>query len=324
MNNYDWEKALYLSILDTPLAAWLSDFSVIIKDWKSRIHHAEQNKWEKQLKKFPRTEVTTQSFGDTVTIGSENDVSSNAQEHLRSVLKCYMPWRKGPFRLFDIDIDTEWRSDFKWQRIQHHIPDLKHKHVLDVGCGSGYHLFRMREAGANQILGIDPTTLFFYQFSIFKQYLRQENIHFLPVPLESLPATGAFDVVFCMGVLYHRHDPLTFLKMLKSQISKNGSLIIETLIIDGEPNEVLMPRERYAQMRNVYFIPSAEMLRLWLEKVGFKDVEMIEKNYTSTQEQRSTEWMTNHSLVDFLNPDNHKLTIEGYPAPLRATFVAST
>ena len=44
---------------------------------------------------------------------------------------------------------------------------------------------------------------------------------------------------------------------------------------------------------------------------------------TSTDEQRATKWMTNHSLIDFLDPNNKSLTIEGYPAPKRAVFIAT-
>lgn len=321
--NYDWEKAFFSSIMDSSLSAWLAEFASIIKEWKSTSQHADQKKWEKQLQRLPQVNTNTFSFGDTVSIGKTNDISEDRAKHLRSILQNYMPWRKGPFDLFGIDIDTEWRSDFKWQRIKDHLPDLTDKLVLDVGCGSGYHLFRMHQAGAKQVIGVDPTTLFFYQFLIFKTYLTDLNIHFLPVPLEPLPKTESFDVVFCMGVLYHRQDPLNFLKSLKNQLVKGGQLVIETLIIEGDVNSVLMPTDRYAQMRNVYFIPSAQMLEVWLHKVGFKNVHMIEQNYTSLKEQRATEWMPNHSLADFLHPDDLALTIEGYQAPLRATFTAT-
>ncbi|MEM0909699.1 MAG: tRNA 5-methoxyuridine(34)/uridine 5-oxyacetic acid(34) synthase CmoB [Pseudomonadota bacterium] len=323
MNRHDWEKTFYLSILDTPLSQWLTEFSAVIKKWKTTSHHADQNKWEKQLLNLPAIETDDHCFSDTVSVGSANDLPAGTVKHLRNVLKCYMPWRKGPYSLFGIDIDTEWRSDFKWQRIAPHLPDLYEKRVLDVGCGSGYHLFRMQQSGASQVIGIDPTTLFFYQFLIFKGYLPDINIHFLPLPLEKLPDTASFDVVFCMGVLYHRQDPLGFLKSLKNQLNNNGQLIIETLIIEGNANHMLTPIDRYAQMRNVFFIPSASMLQIWLKKVGFKQISMIEQNYTSIEEQRRTEWMKNHSLVDFLNPNDHRLTIEGYQAPLRATFIAS-
>ncbi len=81
--------------------------------------------------------------------------------------------------------------------------------------------------------------------------------------------------------------------------------------------------DRYAQMRNVYFIPSAAALKMWLEKCGFIDVRIVDACVTSTEEQRRTEWMTTESLADFLDPQDQRKTVEGYPAPLRAVIIAT-
>ncbi|MEW8068099.1 MAG: DUF1698 domain-containing protein, partial [Candidatus Thiodiazotropha endolucinida] len=43
---------------------------------------------------------------------------------------------------------------------------------------------------------------------------------------------------------------------------------------------------------------------------------------TTIEEQRATEWMRFESLADYLDPADRSLTIEGYPAPRRAVFVA--
>ncbi len=87
-------------------------------------------------------------------------------------------------------------------------------------------------------------------------------------------------------------------------------------------NTVLVPGDRYAQMRNVYFIPSAPALKNWLEKCGFVDVRIVDMSVTSTEEQRRTEWMVTESLADFLDPNDASKTVEGYPAPLRAVLIA--
>lgn len=42
---------------------------------------------------------------------------------------------------------------------------------------------------------------------------------------------------------------------------------------------------------------------------------------TTTEEQRRTEWMITESLADFLDPNDHSKTVEGYPA-LRAVLIA--
>jgi tRNA (mo5U34)-methyltransferase len=180
----------------------------------------------------------------------------------------------------------------------------------------------MHQAGAKYVVGIDPTALFFYQFHCFKQYLSDIPIHYLPLGIEDMPSTQSFDTVFSMGVLYHRHDPIKFLKELRAQLTDNGQLVLETLVVDGDVNTVFVPEGRYAQMRNVWFLPSIDAMILWLKRVGFKNVDCVDIDITSTEEQRSTHWMPNQSLSDFLDPNDSSLTIEGHPAPKRAVFIA--
>jgi tRNA (mo5U34)-methyltransferase len=145
----------------------------------------------------------------------------------------------------------------------------------------------------------------------------------LPLGIDDLPELKVFDTVFSMGVLYHRKSPMDFLQQLKKQLAPGGELVLETLIIEGDENTVLMPEDRYAQMRNVWYIPSAKALERWMKKVGFKNIKLVNIDQTSVNEQRKTEWIYTQSLADFLDPNDANKTIEGYPAPLRAIFVAS-
>lgn len=323
MHMKPWRSSFYESIVNTDLEKHIDVFANTIKNWENSLPSKEVNRWQKQLAQLPKLENVKLNTKDCVGLSTQQALSENELAKTSSILKNFMPWRKGPFDFFSIHIDTEWRSDWKWDRVLPHINDLQGKKVLDVGCGSGYHLFRMHGCGASQVIGIDPTALFFYQFQCFKQYLEDVNIHFLPIGIEAMPNTGYFDSVFSMGVLYHRSDPIQFLKELKAQLAKNGQLILETLVIDGDENSVLVPENRYAQMRNVWFIPSVKALTVWMKRAGFTNTKCVDIDITSTQEQRATPWMQNHSLVDFLDPSDPTKTIEGYPAPKRAVILAS-
>ncbi|PMC22346.1 tRNA 5-methoxyuridine(34)/uridine 5-oxyacetic acid(34) synthase CmoB, partial [Klebsiella aerogenes] len=44
-----------------------------------------------------------------------------------------------------------------------------------------------------------------------------------------------------MGVLYHRRSPLDHLWQLKDQLAPGGELVLETLVIEGDENTVLVP-----------------------------------------------------------------------------------
>ena len=206
---------------------------------------------------------------------------------------------------------------------------------MDVGGGSGYHGWRMAGAGADTVIIIDPSCLFYHQFMAIRHFVGSGDAHthahgtgryrthYIPVPLEALPEhSQLFDTVFSMGVLYHRQSPFEHLQQLKGQLVKGGELVLETLVIEGDANTVLVPHDRYAQMNNVYFLPSVAALIGWLEKAGFSDVRCVDVAVTSIEEQRKTEWMTYHSLADFLDPNDASKTLEGYPAPMRATLIA--
>jgi len=260
----------------------------------------------------------------TVCLGSKQDLSETQHKDLLKGLKALSPWRKGPFELFGTHINTEWRSDWKWDRLVPHIAPLKDKLVLDVGCGSGYHSWRMAGEDARLVMGIDPSLLFVMQYKTIKKYAPDTPAFVLPFALEDMPAKlPCFDTVFSMGVLYHRRSPFDHIQHLYNLLKPGGELVLETLVIEGEEGHILVPRDRYAKMRNVWFIPSVPELIKWLERMNFKDVRCVDVNKTSVEEQRATEWMDFESLPDFLDPNNANLSIEGYPAPRRAIILAN-
>ena len=317
-----WFNQFYAAIAQSPLSHWLETLPGQLKHWELEASHGDLPKWQKVLKNLPEVSTNHVNLQDKVQIGTGDELSEGQQKQLTHLLKRMMPWRKGPFSLHGIEIDTEWRSDWKWDRLLPHIEPLKGRTVLDIGCGSGYHLWRIRGEGANFVVGIDPSDLFLCQFQAIKHYHQDENVHLLPLGVEALPELKAFDTVFSMGVLYHRRSPIDFLAQLKAQLRPGGELVLETLVVEGDEHTVLVPTDRYAKMRNVWFIPSTAALKLWMERVGFKDVQVKDCAITTLEEQRKTQWMENESLVDFLDPNDTSKTIEGYPAPLRAILTA--
>jgi len=312
----------YQQIATGPLASWLEVLPAQVAAWQRENLHGKFRDWEKSVDYLPLLQPQTLDLLHSVSANADN-LSDRQRLGIENLLRNLMPWRKGPYALYGTDIDTEWRSDWKWDRVLPHISPLTHRTVLDVGCGSGYHMWRMIGAGAKLVIGIDPMQLFLCQFEAVRKLLGDDRrAHLLPLGIEQLPALQAFDTVFSMGVLYHRRSPLDHLMQLKNQLVSDGELVLETLVIEGDENAVLVPGERYAQMRNVYFIPSAAALKSWLEKCGFVDVRIADYAVTSVEEQRRTAWMTSESLAEFLDPNDSSKTVEGYPAPLRAVLVA--
>lgn len=325
----DCDKMINYQSLEADLKDILpaAEFSLLKAKIEDSLHISKNirlTEWNILLNKLPSLSADQFAFNTgTVKISSTVPLEGSERDMLVSQLKQLHPWRKGPYNIFDIFIDTEWRSDWKWSRLADHVADLKDRNVIDVGCGNGYHCWRIFGEGARLVIGIDPYLLSVVQFSTIKHYIGTAPVHILPLAVQQVKDISfQFDTVFSMGVLYHCRSPIDHLMQLRSMLRSGGELILETLVIDGNKQELLVPEKRYAKMRNVWFVPSCNLLEVWLKRSGFKNIRLIDVSKTSLEEQRSTEWMTFESLKDFLDPQNPDLTIEHLPAPKRAIFIA--
>ena len=242
---------------------------------------------------------------------------------VRAALMALSPWRKGPFTLGGIAIDSEWRSDRKWQRVRRALPDLAGERILDVGCGNGYYALEMRKAGAAAVIGIDPAVLSVVQFLAVQRFVADPGVTVMPLRLEELPLPApAFDTAFSMGVLYHQRSPIEHLRQLRQTLKPGGRLLLETLYLPGEEAFAKTPGSRYARMRNVWLLPSIPELLTWLSRTGYCHIEAVDTSVTGTDEQRTTEWMRFESLAAALDRDDPQRTVEGWPRPHRIVLKA--
>lgn len=253
------------------------------------------------------------SLSDSVDIACEREFD----DEIRQIALDLKPWRKGPFRINELFIDSEWQSFVKFNLLKPHLSALSGKVVADIGCNNGYYLFKMLEFSPQKLVGFDPSSRAFLQFRLLNA-LAKTPIHYELLGVESVPNYAhKFDIIFCLGVIYHRSDPVKMLKQLKASLNKGGAVFLDTLYIDDEREIALVPRQTYSKIANIYFVPSVLALRNWCEKAGFSHFEVLAKKATDTFEQRQTAWSEGYSLQDFLNPANSALTCEGYPAPKR-------
>lgn len=300
------------------LGGWHVPLDALLAERLADSAHGDLARWREALATLPPSDRPPARLdGDVVAVGP--DAFPPGERHrIRTALLQLTPWRKGPFKVGDIVIDAEWRSERKWARLQNAVAPLAGRLVLDVGCGNGYYALRMRGAGARMVLGVEPMLLYLAQFCAIRHWMPPEPVHVLPLRLEELPGgAGCFDTVFSMGVLYHRRSPLEHLRQLREALAPDGELVLETLILPGSLREAKTP-ERYARMRNVRHLPTLPQLTAWLEATGFSDARIIDVTATTVEEQRSTEWMPWESLAQALDPGDPALTVEGWPAPRRA------
>ena len=311
-------ESLFEYLSQHGLGYWAEQLGALESDWL--VGHGDYPRWSRALDGLPPLQNIESRF-DLPAVSVNGDCDRSAE--LREALRGLMPWRKGPYQIADVYIDCEWRSDYKWDRVLPHLAPLEGRRILDIGCGNGYHCWRMLAQAPEFVLGIEPSVLFNLQFMAIQKYLQRDDIHLLPIGVEGMPAEmNWFDSVFSMGILYHRRSPVDHLYQLRNLLRHGGELCLETLVIEGPAGRVLVPRGRYARMRNVWFIPSARELMIWLERCGFINVRLVDENITSIEEQRTTEWMQFESLAQCLDRENPSLTVEGLPAPRRAVLLA--
>lgn len=314
-----------------------------IPDFRQQLHNTELAEWMERIspqynarlqpdsqRNFPdwlsALDALPQKTGSNVDLNS-NAITTTAEmnfdtEAARAALHKLTPWRKGPFDLHGIYIDCEWRCDWKWERLSPHV-DLQDKTILDVGCGNGYYSLRMLGAGARQVIGLDTSLLFCTQFQAITRFTNEHRATVLPLGVETLTDNPfRFECIFSMGVLYHRRQPDEHLKLLHDNLHSGGELILETLILHGHEPLEMIPQDRYANMRNVWSVPSLPALMQQLDIAGFSSAACIDITRTTISEQRPTDWMPYKSLTDALDPQDSSLTIEGHPGPLRAVIIA--
>ncbi len=255
---------------------------------------------------------------DKVVIGAAGQLPDRDQQLVLKAMRSFMPWRKGPFQVFGIDIDAEWQSSRKWQRVLPALPDLEGKVIADVGCSNGYYMFRMSRHNPRCVIGFEPYLQHYFTFKTLNAFAGLDNLFVELFGVEDMGLfEGTFDVVFLMGILYHRISPLECLREIRKSMRQGGTLIVESQGIPGEEPVALFPETRYAKVPGTYFVPTASCLKNWLLRAGFKNVEIFDSHPMSNIEQRKTDWMTFESYDDFIDPANPALTIEGYPAPIR-------
>lgn len=254
------------------------------------------------------------ALGDAINIRA--NLSSKERDEAFRLAMDLRSWRKGPFGIDDIFIDSEWKSFVKYNLLEPHL-NLEGKTVGDIGCNNGYYMFRMLEQKPKRLIGFDPGVISYLQFEFIDRFI-DSGIRYELLGVEHLPEYGEkFDTLFCLGVLYHRSDPIKTLKELKGALNSGGELFLDTMYIEGGEDLVLSPKNAYSKIPNIYFVPTVSALMNWCERANFKDVEILATKPTDSDEQRKTEWILGQSLGDFLDPADPGLTIEGYPAPRR-------
>ncbi len=312
----------YLSKYDTPI-----NREAILKtrqERQTKLFEPSTQQYYEALQTIADIQSDFFDFSNAVIkVGRPDELSLDQKQQFNNSLQAFCPWKKGPFELFGVTIDAEWRSDWKWQRILPHISSLKNRKVADIGCNNGYFMFRMAVQQPELVIGFEPYTKHFWNFQLIQNIVRQKMLAFELLGVEHIHYYSQFfDTIFCLGILYHHTDPIGLLRKMREALAPKGEIIIDCQGIPGDLPVALTPQKRYAQARGIWFLPTQSCLENWIARAGFSDINCFFAEPLSVEEQRRTTWANIDSLAEFLHPNDPSLTIEGYPAPWRYYAIA--
>ncbi len=270
----------------------------------------------KQLK--INKKINLQFEKEFIKIASNEALPIKEFKKIKFLINELIPWRKGPFSFFGETVLSEWNSHLKWKRISKEIPPLKDKIVCDLGCNNGYFMFQLIPKNPKLILGLDPCQKYKLQYLLIQHYLKQKNLLFELLGYEHLIAfKKTFDLVLSMGILYHHTDPIRILRNIHTSLKTEGKVIVECQGIAGEESVALFPKKKYTNVSGMWFLPTASCLKNWLHRSGFSKINIFGKYPLNQREQSKKKHAPFDSLIENLDPNNSKKTIEGYPSPIR-------
>ena len=314
-----------------PLTSRLADLAEIPDNvraqWQAQVDAAATRLADSPLKDLADSlqKIATAPEGIDVKDGfvefHGSHLSPDSAALARDLAYKLIPWRKGPFRLFDLELDAEWRSDAKYNRLADDLPDLKGKLVADVGCNNGYYLYRICAEGARHVIGFDPTLKYWLQYQLLAAHAPPLPISFLPLGWQALADVhDVFDVIFLMGINYHEAHPLDLLHTCRSALKPGGLLVCESVTVQSDEDLEIFPAGKYAGIGGVYAIPTPRALQRQLLSAGFQTVTIQHTARMTVAEQRRSEFSPQKSLADFITADG--TSIEGYPPLHRAALFA--
>ncbi|MHA1150993.1 MAG: class I SAM-dependent methyltransferase [Promethearchaeota archaeon] len=177
--------------------------------------------------------------------------------------------------------------------------DLKGKKVIDVGAWDGFFSFECERRGAD-VLAID--TIMWKEGPTFNSQKNKETIHsgkkgfdfahkilnskvqskeIEVMDLANILELQQFDLVLCLGILYHMKDPLGMCKVMYNLCEENGMLILEThtdMFSIDKPVMAFYPENECNNDPGTWFGPNPQCIEAMLKVVGFKDIRNVYQN----------------------------------------------
>lgn len=136
------------------------------------------------------------------------------------------------------DVDGH-RAIWRFIEMELDTIDFRGKSVLDIGCWDGYWSFDAERRGAKTVLASDSASQNWSStrgIHLAKELLDSKVEIDLDLSVHDLPRLGrTFDIVLCLGVFYHLHDPFHAFAQIRHCCHPKTIVVFEGNVSYGLP-----------------------------------------------------------------------------------------
>lgn len=157
-----------------------------------------------------------------------------------------------------------------WSKFKDFLPELRGLNVLDVACNAGFYSFELARRGAN-VIGIDNSYEDIVRAKFAKKIMGVENVNFEIVDVDNAnqELSQKFDLVLCLGLLYHVEDP----KSIINKMAKLGDTVIFETIANVNSQEEKLFNDR--TITSDGYVPTVPWLKNAFNEAGFTEITQI-------------------------------------------------
>jgi tRNA (mo5U34)-methyltransferase len=154
----------------------------------------------------------------------------------------------------------------KWHRFAHALPDdLTGKSVLDIGSNAGFYAIEMKRRGAERVVAMEPDPHYLEQAK-FAAAVSDCDIEFKQCSIYDVSLLREkFDIVLCMGVLYHLRYPLLALDLIRRYAVRE--LLVFQSMLRGTPDIAQLNGDYPFEEKHIFDSP------------GFPHMSFVERKY---------------------------------------------
>ncbi len=172
---------------------------------------------------------------------------------------------------FNYKLEAEYLKKTYWEYFSKYIDPktIKKLKILEIGCGNGFFLEKLREMGAQDVYGIEPGIP-----SVLKARNDIKKNIKINVLRKGIFSEKYFDIVICFHTLDHVVNPNEFLEISKSFIKKNGKLLFIVHDTDGLSVKFFGEKSPIFDIEHI-FLFNKNNLRLLLKLNNFKRIKVF-------------------------------------------------